>query len=173
MGWNEPPNGNKGKDPWGNKGNGEGPPDLDDIIRKMQQGLGGLFGNRPPGVGRGISAFAWLLIILVLAVIVVIDITYFIDQQERGVVLRFGAYEKTWQPGLNFRLPWPVEEVIRVNVEQVRPLTHKAHMLTQDENIVDVEVAVQWKIKDPADYLFRVNGPSATLRKSGRLTDNL
>ena len=53
MGWNEPPDGKKGKDPWGNRGNGEGPPDLDEIVRKMQQGLGGLFGKRPTGVGSG------------------------------------------------------------------------------------------------------------------------
>ena len=90
---------------------------------------------------------------------------YFIDQQERGVVLRLGAYQKTWQPGLNVRLPTPIEEVIKVNVEQVRPLTHKAHMLTQDENIVDVEVAVQWRINDPVAFLFNVTTPTATLRQ--------
>jgi len=80
-------------------------------------------------------------------------------------VLRFGAHVKTWQPGLNFRLPTPIEEVYKVNVEQIRTLTHKAHMLTQDENIVDVEVAVQWRIKDPSEFLFNVNSPSSTLRQ--------
>ena len=105
------------------------------------------------------------MIILIVIGVLLFDMTYFINQQERGVVLRFGGYSKTWQPGLNFRLPTPIEEVIQVNVEQVRPLTHKATMLTQDENIVDVEVAVQWKIKDPAEYLFNVNQPAATLRQ--------
>lgn len=167
MAWNEPPGGNKGKDPWGNRGNGEGPPDLDEIIRKMQQGLGGLFGKRSTGVGSGgiPSAFIWLLILLIAGIIAASDMVYFIDQQERGIVLRLGAYQKTWQPGLNVRLPTPLEEVIKVNVEQVRPMTHKAHMLTQDENIVDVEVAVQWRIDDPVAFLFNVTAPTATLRQ--------
>lgn len=167
MAWNEPPGGNKGKDPWGNRGNGEGPPDLDEIIRKMQQGLGGLFGKRSTGVGSGgtPSAFIWLLILLIAGIIAASDMVYFIDQQDRGIVLRLGAYQKTWQPGLNVRLPTPLEEVIKVNVEQVRPMTHKAHMLTQDENIVDVEVAVQWRIDDPVAFLFNVTAPTATLRQ--------
>ncbi len=166
MSWNEPPDGKKGRDPWGKRGNGDGPPDLDDIVRKMQQGLGGLFGNRPKGVGSGGLPYLWGLIILILlSVVALADMMYFIDQQERGVVLRFGAYVKTWQPGLNFRLPTPIDEVYKVNVEQIRTLTHKAHMLTQDENIVDVEVAVQWRIKDPSEYLFNVNSPGSTLRQ--------
>ena len=167
MGWNEP-DGNKGKDPWGNRGNGEGPPDLDEIVRKMQQGIGGIFGKKPSGINRGGgdgSPFIISMIFLVVIVAIIIDCTYFIDQQERGVVLRFGAYEQTWQPGLNFRLPRPIEDVLKINVEQVRPLTHKASMLTQDENIVDVEVAVQWKIKDPGSFLFMVQDPTATLRQ--------
>ena len=171
MGWNEPPDGNKGKDPWGNRGNrgnGDGPPDLDEIVRKMQQGIGGLFGKKPgsmtPGGGSS-PTMAWIAIVIIILVIVAVDTVYFIDQQERGVVLRFGAYSETWLPGLNMRLPRPFEEVIRVNVEQIRPLTHKALMLTQDENIVDVEMAIQWKIKDSADYLFKVNAPQATLRQ--------
>jgi len=131
MSWNEPPDGKKGRDPWGKRGNGDGPPDLDDIVRKMQQGLGGLFGKRPKGVGSGGLPYLWGLIILILlSVAALADMMYFIDQQERGVVLRFGAYVKTWQPGLNFRLPTPIEEVYKVNVEQIRTLTHKAHMLT-------------------------------------------
>ncbi|MFQ5660143.1 MAG: FtsH protease activity modulator HflK [Gammaproteobacteria bacterium] len=165
MGWNEPPGGNKGKDPWGNRGNGEGPPDLDEIVRKMQKGLGGLFGSKPGGMGRGNSSMFWVLILLIAAAVAASDMVYFIDTQERGVVLRFGAYSKTWQPGLNVRFPRPIENVMKVNVEQVRPLTHKAHMLTQDENIVNVEMAIQWKIKDPANYLFSVDDPQATLRQ--------
>ena len=167
MGWNEPPDGNKGKEPWGNRGNGEGPPDLDEIVRKMQQGLGGLFGKRSTGVGSGgkPSALLWVLIVLIVGIFAATDMVYFIDQQDRGVVLRFGAYQQTWQPGLNVRLPRPIEEVMIVNVEQVRPLTHKAHMLTQDENIVDVEMAVQWRIDDPSAFLFNVNDPTATLRQ--------
>lgn len=166
MGWNEPPDKNKNKDPWGNRGNGEGPPDIEEIVRKMQQGLGGLFSNKPPGVGRSSgSPFIWLALILILCGIASYDMVYFIDQQERGIVLRFGAYQRVWQPGLNIRLPRPIEDTIRLNVEQVRPLTHKALMLTQDENIVDVEVAVQWKIRDPVQYQFNVYDPDYTLRQ--------
>jgi membrane protease subunit HflK len=81
------------------------------------------------------------------------------------VVLRFGRYLKTVQPGLNIQYPSFIDDVVRINVGQVRSITHKATMLTQDENIVDVEVAVQWRISDPADYTFNVYDPSATLRQ--------
>ena len=167
MAWNEPPQ-NKGNDPWGNRG-GDGPPDLDEIIRKMQQGFGGLFGKKSSGGnkkgGRGSFAISWLAVVLVLSVVVLIDITYLIDQQERGVVMRFGRYERTLQPGLNFVFPTPIDRVATLNVGQVRSITHKASMLTQDENIVDVEVAVQWRINEPADYLFNVRDPAMTLRQ--------
>lgn len=168
MGWNEPPGGNKDKDPWGNRGNGEGPPDLDEIVRKMQQGIGGLFGRRRTSLGpggNGSSALVLGLIAIILVVFALYDMIYFIDQQERGVVLRFGSYHKTWQPGLNIRLPRPIEDVKIVNVGRVRTIPHKATMLTQDENIVDVEVAVQWRIKDPAQYLFNVYDPNRTLEQ--------
>jgi modulator of FtsH protease HflK len=165
MAWNEPPGGNKGKDPWGNRGNGEGPPDLDEIVRKMQRGFGGLFGNRPTGVGGNQSPLNWIVPILLLMAWLSYDMFYAIDEQERGVVLRFGQYVSTIQPGPNIRMPRPIEKVYRINVGQVRTLTHKATMLTQDENIVDVEVAVQWQISDPAAYIFNVNAPAATLRQ--------
>jgi len=167
MAWNEPPDGNKGKDPWGNRGNGEGPPDLDEIVRKMQRGLGGLFGNRPTGgVGGNNSPLNWIIPVLLLIGWLGYDMFYAIDEQERGVVLRLGEYVTTLQPGPNIRMPRPIEKVYRVNVGQVRTLTHKATMLTQDENIVDVEVAVQWQISDPAAYIFNVNSPAATLRQA-------
>ena len=166
MSWNEPPD-NKGQDPWGNRGRGEGPPDLDDIVRKMQEGIGGIFGgkpSKPKKEGKGFP-FSWLLIVIVLVLLLLVDITYLVDQQERGVVLRFGRYEKILQPGLNFVFPSLIDRVVTVNVGQVRSITHKASMLTQDENIVDVEVAVQWRINDPADFIFNVKDPALTLRQ--------
>ena len=167
MGWNEPPGGNKDRDPWGGRGKNEGPPDLDEIVRKMQQGLGGLFGRKPPSPGEGssISTAVWLVIILCLLIIFAFDMVYFVDPQERGVVQRFGSYQTTWLEGLNIRLPRPIETVQLVNVEKIRTLSHKDNMLTQDENIVDVEVAVQWKIKDPVQYLFSVRQPDETLKQ--------
>ena len=167
MAWNEPPD-NKGQDPWGNRGRGEGPPDLDDIVRKMQEGFGGLFGGKTPRQKkerRKGFPFSWMIVVIVLVLLLLVDITYLIDQQERGVVLRFGRYDQTLQPGLNFVLPSLIDRVVTVNVGQVRSITHKASMLTQDENIVDVEVAVQWRINDPADFIFNVKDPALTLRQ--------
>ena len=166
MAWNEPPE-NKGQDPWGNRGRGEGPPDLDDIVRKMQEGFGGIFGKKPSGPknDRKGFPFSWLIVVVVLVLLLLVDITYLVDQQERGVVMRFGGYEKTLQPGLNFVFPSLIDKVVTVNVGQVRSITHKASMLTQDENIVDVEVAVQWRINDPAEFIFNVKDPALTLRQ--------
>lgn len=165
MGWNEPPGGNKGRDPWGKGGDGDGPPDLDEIVRRMQQGFGGLLGRKPGGMGRNTRAIYWLLGVVLVLALLVFDVTYFIDQQERGVVLRLGRYVTTLQPGLNVVYPSVIDNVIPRNVGLVRSITHKATMLTQDENIVDVEVAVQWRISDPAEYVFNVVNPEATLRQ--------
>ena len=166
MGWNEPPEGNKGKDPWGNRGNDDGPPDLTEIINKMQKGLGGMFGKGPGKIENNNFAFPFMIGALLLILWLMYDVTYQIDQQERGVVLRFGEHVETLQPGLNFRLPRPIENVIIANVGRVQRMTHRATMLTQDENIVDLEVAVKWKIKeDPSDFLFNVKMPIATLKQ--------
>jgi len=173
MGWNEPSGDNKDQNPWGkgNKGGGDGPPDLDEIIKKMQAGLGGIFGKKSSGMGgRGTQVPPGSPLILVGVVVALAgwflyDITYAIDQQERGVVMRFGHYNKTMQPGLNFALPSFIDRVDRINVGQVRSFQHSAAMLTQDENIVEVEVAVQWRINEPTDYIFNVVQPDLTLRQ--------
>jgi len=163
MAWNEPPDGDKNKDPWGKNGN-QGPPDLDEIVQKMQKGIGGIFGNKPSKKGNN-STFSFLIIIILLILWLIFDMTYLIDQQQKGVVLRFGKHVSTLEPGLNIRLPRPIEKVRKVNVGQVRSITHKASMLTQDENIVDVEVAVQWRIGSATDFLFNVYEPFPTLRQ--------
>jgi len=171
MGWNEPSGGNNGKDPWGSNGGrknrGDGPPDLDEIVRKMQQSLGGIFGRKSSNGSADGSGSALPIVFILIAIMawLVFDSFYAIDEQERGVVLRFGEHVADLQPGLSLRFPRPIERVIKVNVGQVRSISHQATMLTQDENIVDVEVAVQWKIRDPADYLFNLLAPSATLRQ--------
>jgi membrane protease subunit HflK len=171
MGWNEPSGGNNDKDPWGrgSKGNGDRPPDLDEVLRKIQDGLGGIFGRKPTGgAGRGNNenaSIAVVGILLLLGAWFLYSVTYTIDEQERGVVLRFGKYHKTMQPGLNFALPRFIDKVERINVGQVRSFQHNASMLTQDENIVEVEVAVQWRINEPTDYLFNVANSDMTLRQ--------
>lgn len=174
MGWNEPPGGQGPKDPWGNRGgrnNNDGPPDLDEVVRKLQQRLGGLFGKRPPAGGGGGGGNAasnpllWVGVLILVIAWLAYDMFYAIDQQQRGVVLRFGEYQTTLQPGLSMRLPRPLERVIKVNTGQISTVSHKALMLTQDENIVDVEIAVQWRIQEPETYLFEVSAPDGTLRQ--------
>ncbi len=88
-----------------------------------------------------------------------------IEPAERGVVMRFGKHVDTLLPGPNFQLPRPIDEVITVNVEQIRPFTVNATMLTQDENIVDVEMAVQYRIKDVTKYLFKIADPDLTVQR--------
>ncbi|OGT85068.1 MAG: HflK protein [Gammaproteobacteria bacterium RIFCSPLOWO2_02_FULL_61_13] len=166
MGWNEPPGGgNGGRDPWSGRGNDGGPPDLDEMLRRLQRSFGGIFGGGPNVGGPGLPPVYWFGGLLIALALILFDITHILDQQERGIVLRFGRYATTLQPGLNFVYPSLIDEVIRVNVGQVRSITHKATMLTQDENIVDVEVAVQWRISDPADYVFNVMDPAEALRQ--------
>lgn len=163
MAWNEESDNKKDKDPWEKNGN-QGPPDLDEIVKKMQKGIGGIFGNKPTRKGDA-PVFPFLIAIILLVAWLIFDMTYLIDQQQKGVVLRFGKHVSTLDPGLNIRLPRPIEVVKKVNVGQVRSITHKASMLTQDENIVDVEVAVQWRIGSATDFLFNVFDPFPTLRQ--------
>ena len=182
MAWNEPGGGNK--DPWGGKGGDQGPPDLDEVVRKLQERLGGLFGGKGPkssgddgsgggggGGGRGFPTLpsgidkkvlgigAGVLLVIWLA-----SGIYIIEPAERGVVLRFGGYVDTTDPGPHWRLPFPFESVVKVNVDQVSTFSHTAVMLTKDENIVDVELTVQARIQDAADYLFQDQNPDKSLK---------
>ncbi|CAD7852082.1 MAG: HflK protein [Olavius algarvensis Gamma 1 endosymbiont] len=175
MAWNEPGGGNK--DPWSGKGPDQGPPDLDEVVRKLQERLGGLFGGKPPrkpgepdgnngstGSGGGIGGNAIALGAAILFVIWLASGIYIVGPAERGVVLRFGAYSGITDPGPHWRIPYPVDEVRMVNVDEISSFTHKAAMLTKDENIVDVELTVQFRIQDAADYLFQDQSPEKTLR---------
>ncbi|MBK1718822.1 FtsH protease activity modulator HflK [Thiocystis violacea] len=174
MAWNEPGGGNK--DPWSGKSGGDqGPPDLDEVVRKLQERLGGLFGgNRPPGdgssgggrLGGSGGQLSTKVIGIIAGVLVVIWLAtgiYIIEPAERGVVMRFGHYVDTTGPGPHWHIPMPIETVVKVNVDEVSTLTHKAAMLTQDENIVEVELTVQSRIQDAADYLFQDQDPERTL----------
>jgi membrane protease subunit HflK len=170
MAWNEPGGGNK--DPWSGKGGDQGPPDLDEVIRKLQERLGGLFGGRkgggPSGGKFGLpGGFNMRAIGIGLAILFVVWLAsgiYIVEPAERGVVLRFGAYQETTEPGPHWHIPFPIEEVVTVNVDEISTFTHQASMLTQDENIVDVELTVQSRIQDAADYLFQDQNPDKTLR---------
>ena len=172
MAWNEPGGGNR--DPWNNKGGDQGPPDLDEVVRKLQDKMGGLFGGRRGGGGGesgggGSSAPGGGLILVVVLVVALIaaafDSFYIIEPAERGVVQRFGAYHEVVGPGLQFKLPL-IDSYTAVNVDQVNKFVHRAQMLTRDENIVDVTVEVQFRIQDAADFLFQDANPGQTIQGS-------
>jgi membrane protease subunit HflK len=167
MAWNEPGNDKDDKkDPWSGQ-NQDGPPDLEEVVKKMQQKFGGLFnskGGKGNGDGRSSEPSPtgfYLLVFGVLAVMwLVYDMTYTVQQAERGVVLRFGEHVATLQPGLNFRLPRPIEKVYKIDVKKIFNFSDKASMLTADENLVQVELFVQYQIEQPEKYLFDVRWPN-------------
>ncbi len=163
MAWNEP-GGNK-QDPWGNKGD-QGPPDLDEVIRKFQRKLGGVFGGKGGGQRNTTSGGGGLSIGIILAIVIALWMAtgfYKIEEAERGVILRFGQHVDTTQRGLHWHLPKPIEQVIKVNVAERHQFPVKATMLTQDENIVDIEATVQYQIIDEIHYLFNVRFAEDTL----------
>lgn len=166
MAWNEPGGGNK--DPWGNRKN-DGPPDLDEMFRKLQGKLGGLFGGRRSGGGSGsANSNATLGVIAVIVVLIAVWFfsgIYIVDEGERGVVLRFGGYNETTLPGPHWYPPI-IETVETVNVSGVRAADGSAQVLTGDENIVHVTYTVQYNIKDARDYLFNVDQPDLTLQQA-------
>ncbi|MEO5342705.1 MAG: FtsH protease activity modulator HflK [Gammaproteobacteria bacterium SHHR-1] len=169
MAWNEPGN---SKDPWGGRPNGEGPPDLDEVVKDLQRKMGGLFGGKGGGGGDTPSGpsgpqMSGRVLGIVLGIIGLIWLAsgiYIIEPAERGIVLRFGAFQKVTDPGPNWHLPFPLETVVKINVDELRSLRHKAMMLTRDENIVDVELTVQSRIQDAADYLFQDRDPDKTIQ---------
>lgn len=181
MAWNDPQ--------WGNNGNrnkNSGPPDLDEVWRRINQRLNGLFGKKDSGGGsgggegfspEGLPGGGNLvgLLIGVLALVWVASGFYIVDTGQRGVVLRFGQYVETTEPGPRWHLPWPIESREIVNVDQVRTVEigyrsdvkskvlRESLMLTDDENIIDLQFAVQYILKDPKDFLFVNRGPEETV----------
>jgi len=175
MAWNEP-GGSGNKDPWGNRKDEQGPPDLDEVLKKVQDKLSGLFGGkggngggRSTSNGGRISMGISFIALIALAVWALSGI-YIVDEGRQGVILRLGAFERITDPGPHW-YPRFVETVEVVDVEQVRSVnmgtvSSEAQMLTQDENIVDLQFAVQYKVKDAKEYLFNVRDPDATLRQA-------
>jgi membrane protease subunit HflK len=188
MAWNKPGNGNSGnKDPWGPKRGGQqGPPDLDEIVRNVQNKLSGLFGGGKGGGGRGrgIGSFkaggiGFGVIVTVVAALWLLSGFYIVKQAERGVILRFGKLQDVTEAGLHWRFPFPIDSVEKVDVQnvfqmevgyrsnertgRVSHVPQEALMLTEDENIVDIEFAVQYRIANAADYLFNVKDPEITI----------
>jgi len=167
MAWNEP-GGNKNKDPWGNRGGNDGPPDLDEVFRKFQEKLGGIFGGGS-GSSSGRSGPGSTGIIVLFVVIGLIWLAtgfYKIAEAERGVVLRFGKHEYTVEGGLHWHLPSPIEKVLIADVSNVSDFPHAATMLTQDQNIIDIEITVQYRIENAEKYFFNLRQPEFTLKEA-------
>ncbi len=185
MSLNDPQWGNRGSDNGGGRRPNQGPPDLDDLWRDLNKKLSGFFGNKRAGgsgdgggsgeppveinprfLGGGIG----LLVMLVLLVWLGSGF-YIVDASQRGIVLQFGRYKESTESGLRWRLPYPIQSHELVNISGVRTLEvgyrgseknkvlKEALMLTDDENIINIQFAVQYILKDPVDYVFNNRGP--------------
>ena len=193
MAWNQPDGNGSGRDPWGSRGGGQpGPPDLDELLGKLQRRLQGLFrgggrgsgaggGGPPGGGGRTLRSLGSRGVGIVVVLILIgwgLAGIYIVEPAEEGVVLRFGDYHATTGPGPHWA-PYLIDSVEKVNVEQIRraeigyrsdagdqSVPPESLMLTRDENIVDVGFAVLYRIKDARNYLFRVRDPDLSLRQA-------
>ncbi|BDX19126.1 MAG: FtsH protease activity modulator HflK [Pseudomonadales bacterium] len=182
MAWNEPGGGNNSndQDPWGsggnrggNRGGKQGPPDLDEALRKLQDSLNNLFGSgkrsgnggsdRGNGSGAGVPGWIWGLALVVVLGFWAFKAVYMVNEQEQAVILRFGEYHRTVGPGLHLYFP-PVESKFQRNVTQVRSYRQKGQMLTEDENIVEVPVAIQYRISNLENFVLKVEDPETSLR---------
>lgn len=161
MAWNEPGN---GKDPW-NRGDKE-PNDLDQIVQNLQRRLRGLLGGAGGGGSSGRApggAGGYILIVLLLVAWAATGV-YRVDEAERGVVQRFGAFTDTTMPGLHWHLPFPIESVDIVNTNAVQNFPFRTEILTADEQYVFIQMVVQYRRTDPVKYSFEVVDPEATVQ---------
>ena len=170
-------------DPWGsprpnNSGGGrrsnDAPPDLDELMDKWRDGIGGLLGQggkrartSKDGSGGGgkYSSRIGFLIVGLLALFWGANGFYVINEQERGVVLRLGEFQTTLQPGLRWQ-PYIIDKVVVINTTRVRSLDTRALMLTEDENIVDVALQVQYIVQSAPDFYLQVRNPENSLKEA-------
>ncbi len=172
MAWNEPGGNSNNQDPWGGRKGGDrkGPPDLDEAFRKLQESLNGLLGSGKKrggedGSGNG-GGFGLLAIGLgLLAAVWLYSAVYVVDEQEQAVVLRFGKYYETVGPGLNFYFP-PIDRKFQENVTRERAYSKQGQMLTEDENIIEVPLTVQYKISNLQDFVLNVDQPEVSLQQA-------
>jgi membrane protease subunit HflK len=166
MAWNEP-GGGKRRDPW-QDGGGDGP-DLEALLRRWRDGLGRLFGGGGGGGGSAGSPSNFSLLLIVVALVAAwsaFDSIQRVDEAERGVVLRFGKFDRVMPAGLNFKWPRPIEEVMVVETTRVRSTSDQVKMLTKDENIINVDFNVQYQVSDPLKFAFGVKNPEDTLHQA-------
>jgi membrane protease subunit HflK len=158
--------GGNNRGPWGQGPSGPGggrspnPPDLDELIRRLQAGLRNIW---PTGGGRA----TWIVPIILVLLFIVFRSVYQVQADERGVVLRLGAYTRTADPGLHFAL-WPLESMEKVRFASQRQTEvgggDDGLMLAGDQNIVSVKFTVFWRVRDAEEYLFNVQEPESVLR---------
>ncbi len=171
MAWNDP---GKKENPWQRRPD-KGPPDLDELLRRLQKRLRGLFGGTgrggngggADGAGGGSGGSRAIgigsLAVGVVALWAIFGSFYLNGAAERSVITRFGKYVKTTAGGFNARLPWPIDRRTVINVTEVRSFTDRTRMLTQDEALVDIDLAVQYRRADPVKFAFNVRNPEETL----------
>jgi membrane protease subunit HflK len=167
MAWNEP---GRNRNPWGNRPN-QGPNDLDEALRNLQRKLSAMFGGGSSGGGgaeggdggSAMRGFGFATGVIVLLAIWALTGIYKVDAAERAVVTRFGQFVRTAGPGINIHLPWPIEARQIVNIDSVESFSDQTRMLTSDENLVDINIAVQYRRADPVSFVFNVREPEATL----------
>lgn len=180
MAWNEPgdnkpSDGNKPKDPWGNNNNGgkqNGPPDLDEALKQFQDKIRSIFGGADKrnassggskndgdafntiGIAAGILFSLWIVMG-----------AYQVDEQEQAIVLRLGVFHEVVGSGFHWNPPL-IDRVLKENVTRVRTHTSKGQMLTEDENIVEVDLSVQYKINDLKKFKLAIREPELALQEA-------
>jgi membrane protease subunit HflK len=167
MAWNEPGGNSNNQDPWGGrKGGGrQGPPDLDEAFRKLQESLNGIFGGGKKRDGDS-QGGGWGLLGIGAALLFAVwlwNAVYIVDAQEQAVVLRLGKYHETVGQGLNIYFP-PIDKKFQENVTRERSFSKEGQMLTEDENIVEVPLTVQYKISNLKDFVLNVDAPEVSLQ---------
>ena len=164
MAWNEP--GDKNNDPWKNRGGrDQGPPDLDDVFKNLFGKLGKMGGSGDGGSGKKLGGIGAAFLIGLLAIIYFVSGFYTIREAESGVVLRFGEYNSLVEPGLRWK-PTFVDSVIPVDVQSIRYQSSSGSMLTEDENLVSVQMEVQYRVVDPYRWTFVVTSPEMSLSQA-------
>lgn len=167
MAWNEP--GGNNQDPWGGKKGGDGPPDLDEALKSFQDKIGKIFGGNSKGgsgnSGAPMGKLPWSVLLVVLVVAFVVSGFYQVNEQERAVILRLGVYKETKTSGLHWNPPM-IDEIIKENVTRKRFHSTQGTMLTEDLNIVDITLSVQYIISDARDFVLNVKDPEVSLRQA-------
>jgi len=167
MAWNEP--GNNDKDPWKNKGGkNQGPPDLDELLKELSNKVSGVFGGKSSkgkSSGSGFSSIGISILLVIAIVVYAFSGFYTIKEAQKGIVLRFGQYSGMVEPGLRWKWTF-AEQVIPIDVQTTRDLPAAGFMLTEDENVVRVEMQIQYRVVEPRNYIFSVTNADDSLKQA-------